>query len=152
MGLGLEPAHPDQMNVPPRRRDQGLFRASNLCDIFFYGFLVGILSLLNYIVAVFGYGNGDLGHDCNKSYNESCDLVFRSRAAVFTAATAILLLHSFTVRNLHGPVWAPAIFTGERRWYLWFVPKCFTDRQNWYLYYAFAFAMGFLIITIYVPV
>ncbi|KAI7852428.1 potassium/sodium efflux P-type ATPase [Circinella umbellata] len=137
IGLGLEPANPLQMTAPPRRREHGLFRAANLCDIFYYGFVVGIIGICNFAAVVYGYGGGDLGEDCNKNYNETCDIVFRARGALFTSACFVILLHSFTCRDLRNPVW---------------VPSSFTCKQNWYLYYGAVFTITLLIITLYVPV
>lgn len=153
MGLGLEPADPRQMLAPPRRRDHGLFRTANLLDIMFYGVVVGGIGLLNFYVSIYGWGDGNLGHDCNnKSYNESCYLVYRGRGALFATECILLLLHSFTCRDLRNIVWLPSYFAGERRWYLAWIPAAFTTKQNWYLYYAFAFSAILLVITLYVPV
>ncbi|KAI9259478.1 potassium/sodium efflux P-type ATPase [Phascolomyces articulosus] len=152
IGLGLEPVNPLQMLVPPRRREHGLFRAANLCDIFYYGFVVGIIGLCNFAVSMYAYGGGDFGHDCNKNYNDSCHMVFRARGALFTSACFVLLLHSFTCRDLRNPVWIPSYFAGERRWYLAWIPRAFTCKQNWYLYYGAIFTIVLLILTLYVPV
>ena len=152
IGLGLEPASPQQMQAPPRLRQHGLFRTSNLIDIFFYGFVVGIIGLCNFAVAMYTYGGGNFGLDCNKSYNDSCGMVFRARGALFVTSCCILLMHSFTCRDLRNPVWSPSFFVGERRWYLAWVPRAFTCKQNWYLYYSAIFGIVLLILTVYIPV
>lgn len=138
MSLGLEPVHPEQMLVPPRPTNEGLFSRSNLADLFFYGIMMGVICLLNFIVVVYGYGGGELGHDCNHGYNESCEVVFKARGAVFTALTVMILLHGFTCRDLVNPIWTYKV---------WFKKK-----QNFYLLWSFAGCMALCIIVLYVPV
>lgn len=140
MSLGLEPVHPDQMLVPPRPTSEGLFCRSNLVDLFFYGVTIGILCLLNFIVVIYGYGDGNasLGNDCNKEYSEECQLVFRARGAVFTALTLMVLLHGFTCRDLMNPMWTYKAWTSRK--------------QNKYLLMSFAGCMALCIIVLYVPV
>lgn len=138
MSLGLEPVHPDQMLVPPRPTSEGLFSLSNTIDIIFYGFIMGIICLLNFIVVVYGYGGGELGNDCNYEYSDICENVFKARGAVFTALTLMVLLHGFTCRDLHNPIWT---------WSAWTKRK-----QNYYLIYSFAACFILCIICLYVPV
>ncbi|KAI9314025.1 potassium/sodium efflux P-type ATPase [Dichotomocladium elegans] len=138
MSLGLEPVHPDQMLVPPRSTDEGLFSRSNVADLMFYGWMMGIICLLNFIVVVYGYGDGNLGDNCNRVYSDSCDIVFRARGAVFTALTIMILLHGFTCRDLINPIWT---------WKAWIKRK-----QNWYLIYSVAICFVLLVIVLYVPV
>lgn len=138
MSLGLEPVDLDQMKVPPRSTAEGLFSYSNLADLLFYGVMMGIICLLNFIVVVYGYGGGELGEDCNRVYSEICDVVFRARGAVFTALTVMILLHGFTCRDLYNPMWT---------WSAWTKKK-----QNKYLLWSFAAGFGLMIICLYVPV
>ncbi|ORZ02276.1 potassium/sodium efflux P-type ATPase [Syncephalastrum racemosum] len=140
MSLGLEPVHPDQMLVPPRPTNEGLFSRSNVTDLFFYGVTIGVLCLLNFIVVIYGYGDGNasLGNDCNKEYSEECRLVFRARGAVFTALTLMVLLHGFTCRDLMNPMWTYKAWTSRK--------------QNKYLLMSFAGCMILCIIVLYVPV
>ena len=62
-----------------------------------YGILMGVLTLVTFIIIVYGPGNGRLGQHCNRSYNnnsyaESCDIVFRARIAVFAELTWLILI------------------------------------------------------------
>ncbi|KAI7886637.1 potassium/sodium efflux P-type ATPase [Lichtheimia hyalospora FSU 10163] len=138
MSLGLEPVHPDQMLVPPRPTSEGLFSLSNTIDILFYGFVMGIICLLNFIVVVYAYGGGELGVDCNYEYTDLCENVFKARGAVFTVLTLMVLLHGFTCRDLQNPIWT---------WSAWTKRK-----QNFYLIYSFAACFILCIICLYVPV
>ncbi|KAI9314290.1 potassium/sodium efflux P-type ATPase [Dichotomocladium elegans] len=136
MSLGLEPVHPEQMLEPPRM--EGLFSYSNIADLVFYGFMMGIICLLNFIVVVYGYGDGHLGRNCNKEYSDDCEVVFRARGAVFTTLTVMILLHGFTCRNLQNPVWT---WSGMMK-----------RKQNWYLIYSFAACFVLCLVVLYVPV
>ncbi|KAI8137168.1 potassium/sodium efflux P-type ATPase [Fennellomyces sp. T-0311] len=137
MSLGLEPVHPEQMLVPPRPTDEGLFAWRNVIDIIFYGFIIGVICLLNFIVVVYGYGGAELGHGCNHEFTESCEVVFKARGAVFTALTIMVLLHAFTCRDLMNPVWT----------YKGLIKR----KQNKYLLWSTAGCLCLMIIALYVP-
>ncbi|KAI9490870.1 potassium/sodium efflux P-type ATPase [Zychaea mexicana] len=140
MSLGLEPVHPDQMLVPPRPTSEGLFAWPNVLDIIFYGSVIGIICLLNFIVVIYGWGNGheSLGTDCNGEYNDTCEVVFRARGAVFAALTIMVLLHGFTCRDLLNPIWT------------W--KGLVKRRQNYYLLWSTVGCMCLMFIALYVPV
>jgi Na+-exporting ATPase len=137
MSLGLEPISANAMKVPPRRRDEGLFAWSNVIDILFYGFVIGIICLLNFIIVIYGYGDGNLGENCNEGLNLGCEQVFRARGALFAALTVMILLHGFTCRDLIHSTWS------------W---RAVIRNHNKYLYMSFAIGFILLIITLYVPV
>ncbi|CAO3671887.1 unnamed protein product [Umbelopsis ramanniana] len=137
MSLGLEPISEDAMKVPPRRRSDGLFAWSNVIDILFYGVMIGVICLLNFIVVVYGYGDGNLGQLCNEGLNPGCEQVFRARGALFAALTILILLHAFTCRDLIHSTW---------NW------KYLKRNHNKYLYYSFGIGFVLLLITLYVPV
>ncbi|SAM09015.1 hypothetical protein [Absidia glauca] len=139
MSLGLEPIHADQMTTPPRTSKQSLFCLSNMIDILYYGFMIGLICLCNFVVVIWGYGEGyaSLGDDCNKEWSEECALVFQARGALFATLTVLNLLHGFTCRDLIHSTWS---FKAMRR------------SQNWYLYASFVFGFILLIIVLYVPV
>ncbi|CAO3590612.1 unnamed protein product [Absidia cylindrospora] len=139
MSLGLEPIHGDQMTTPPRTSKQSLFCIANLMDILFYGFMIGLICLCNFIVVIWGMGNGyaSLGDDCNKHYSEECATVFQARGALFATLTVLNLLHGFTCRDLIHSTWSL---------------KAMRASQNWYLYASFVFGFVLLIVVLYVPV
>lgn len=137
MSLGLEPIAPDAMKVAPRRRKEGLFAWSNVIDILFYGFMIGIICFCNFVIVIYGYGDGDLGERCNEGLFPGCELVFRARGTLFAVLTVLVLLHGFTCRNLIHSTWS------------W---KAFSGNHNKYLYWSFAIGFVLLIVTLYVPV
>ncbi|GAA5801391.1 hypothetical protein HPULCUR_006837 [Helicostylum pulchrum] len=137
MALGLEHVHPDQMTVPPRTDKESLFCYRNIIDILYYGVMMGLICLCNYVVVIYGYGDGDLGVNCNKEFNDTCKLVYRARGALFVTMTVLLLLHAHTCRDLVNPTWT---YRG------------LTQKQNYYMYYSWLFGFGIMFIVLYVPV
>jgi P-type Na+/K+ transporter len=65
-----------------------------------YGTIMGTCCLMTFIVIVFGPSRSGLGEDCNKSRNDSCDAVFRARAAVFVELTWIILISAWEFKSL----------------------------------------------------
>ncbi|CAO3617317.1 unnamed protein product [Cunninghamella blakesleeana] len=138
MSLGLEHIHPRQMEEPPRTSKEGLFCVSNVMDILFYGVTVGIISLCNFIVVMYGEGNPNFGDDCNRGYSTECDMVFRARGALFATLTVLCLLHGITCRDLVHSTWSWRAFV--------------YGRHNFYLYASFIFGFILLVVVLYVPV
>ncbi|KAF2878060.1 sodium P-type ATPase-like protein [Massariosphaeria phaeospora] len=87
MGLGFEVAAPDVMKRPPQNLKRGVFTLEVLCDITVYGLWIAALCLASFTLVLNGWGSGNLGHNCNDSYSDSCDTVFRARATCFACLT-----------------------------------------------------------------
>jgi magnesium-transporting ATPase (P-type) len=64
-----------------------------------YGVMMGALCLVAFTLVVFGLGEGDLGSNCNETYSESCDTVFRARATVFALLTWTLLIFAWECKH-----------------------------------------------------
>ncbi|ORX97929.1 potassium/sodium efflux P-type ATPase [Basidiobolus meristosporus CBS 931.73] len=137
MALGLEPNNPLTMRMPPRSPTSGIFTLEIISDILVYGTLMGGLSLLNFVLVVFGFGDGNLGHDCNSAYSDACDLVFRARGAAFSCLTLLILLHAYNCRSLREPQWLPP---GIRNYY-----------SNRPLFWSIFLGCGLLIPVLYIP-
>ncbi|KAJ2828080.1 hypothetical protein IWW50_001565 [Coemansia erecta] len=105
MALGVEKAWPTIMDEPPRSPSSGLFTWEVQGDIIFYGFGIGLLSIANFWLVMNGFGDGNMGEECNRGYSESCDLVFRARGTVFATLTLAILLHAYNCRRIRGPMW-----------------------------------------------
>ncbi|ORX93774.1 potassium/sodium efflux P-type ATPase [Basidiobolus meristosporus CBS 931.73] len=112
MSLGLELANPLTMRVPPRPTRRGLFNYEAIADIVLYGAMMGLIALADFIIVVYGFGNGSLGTECNRSYSDSCDEVFRARGTVFTTLTLLFLIHAYNCRSLRQPQWLPKSWKG----------------------------------------
>lgn len=87
MGLGFEAATPDIMNRPPQSLKRGVFTLEVMVDMLAYGLWVAALCLGSFSLVLFGFGDGDLGVNCNDSYSQECDTVFRARATCFACLT-----------------------------------------------------------------
>ena len=87
MGLGMEIASDDIMTRPPHNLRVGIFTAEVLIDLTVYGFWMAALCLASFSLVVWGFGDGNLGHDCNNQYSNQCELVFRARTTTFVALT-----------------------------------------------------------------
>lgn len=73
LALGLEPTAKDAMEKSPRAY-KTIFTLWWYIDLVFYGILIGALSIANFVIVVWGRGDGDLGIGCNEgSYNNSCE-------------------------------------------------------------------------------
>ncbi|KAJ2662061.1 hypothetical protein IW148_003109 [Coemansia sp. RSA 1199] len=105
MALGVEKAWPTIMDEPPRSPSSGLFTWEVQGDIIFYGFGIGLLSISNFWLVMNGFGDGNMGEECNREYSDSCDLVFRARGTVFATLTLGILIHAYNCRRIRGPMW-----------------------------------------------
>ena len=100
IGLGLEEASADVMLRPPHSLSTGVFTTELIVDKFIYGGITGILSLVCYVIVIVGVGNGDLGEDCNESYNETCDLAFKARGTAYAIMTVQITLMALEAKHL----------------------------------------------------
>ncbi|KAJ1966335.1 hypothetical protein IWQ62_002452, partial [Dispira parvispora] len=114
MSLGVEPMSPETMKRAPRPVKYGIFSPEVIMDIFAYGSAMGIICLLNFVLVVWGFGDGNLGMECNERYSDSCDTVFRARGAIFTTMTYMLLLHAYNCKDVRKPIWWGWWQKGER--------------------------------------
>ncbi|KAF2488435.1 Na+-exporting ATPase [Lophium mytilinum] len=99
-GLGREPAAYNIMTRRPHNTKTGVFTWQIIADMLVYGLLMGILTLLTFVIIVYGPGDGNLGHDCNTAYSASCDVVFRARAAVFAELTWLIMVAAWEMKSL----------------------------------------------------
>jgi P-type Na+/K+ transporter len=99
-GLGREPASSDIMQRPPHDTKKGVFTWQIITDMMIYGTIMGTCCLMTFIFIIFGPGGSGLGEDCNKSRQDSCDAVFRARAAVFVELTWIILISAWEFKSL----------------------------------------------------
>jgi Na+-exporting ATPase len=71
---------------------RGVFSLEVMLDMVVYGFWTAALCLCSFVLVVWGFGDGDLGQDCNNTFeNEAgepnCETVFRARATCFACLT-----------------------------------------------------------------
>ncbi|KAH8676233.1 potassium/sodium efflux P-type ATPase [Xylariales sp. PMI_506] len=99
-GLGREQASREVMRKPPHDKRRGVFTNQVLVDMVVYGLLMGVLTLMTFVIIVYGVNNGELGMDCNRAFSESCIPVFRARAAVFAELTWLILISAWEFKDL----------------------------------------------------
>ncbi|KDN46643.1 putative ENA2-plasma membrane P-type ATPase [Tilletiaria anomala UBC 951] len=99
MGLGMSQAQLDIMKRPPHDLKYGIFAPEVLLDLFVYGVWVGLLCLATFTLCLWGFGDGNLGINCNGIYNETCATVFRARGATWTVMTWASLFLAWEVVN-----------------------------------------------------
>ncbi|TFK19872.1 calcium-transporting ATPase 3 [Coprinopsis marcescibilis] len=98
-GLGTEKASRDAMKRPPHPLKDGVFSWPVVIDCFAYGVVMGALSLITFVIVVWGRYGGDLGTDCNHSSEAICDVVFRARSATFATLIFDILLFAFELKS-----------------------------------------------------
>ena len=99
-GLGREKASPDVMERPPHDNKKGVFTWELITDMLVYGTIQGTCCLMTFVFIVYGPGPDGLGEDCNKRANDTCDVVFRARAAVFGELTWLILISAWELKGM----------------------------------------------------
>ncbi|KAI2620642.1 potassium/sodium eff [Hypomontagnella submonticulosa] len=101
-GLGREQASRDVMRKPPHDRKRGVFTNQILADMLVYGMLMGTLSLMTFVIIIYGVNNGELGRNCNRVFSEEdgCGPVFRARATVFAELTWLILISAWEFKDI----------------------------------------------------
>ncbi|KAK4149984.1 hypothetical protein C8A00DRAFT_18400 [Chaetomidium leptoderma] len=83
-GLGFESASKHILSRPPQSLKYGVFTPEFLADIVAYGTIMAICLLSSFIIVIFGFYDGEFGHDCNLRYSDSCAGVFKARSTCYT--------------------------------------------------------------------
>ncbi|KAI0900064.1 potassium/sodium eff [Annulohypoxylon nitens] len=99
-GLGREKASRGVMRKPPHDRRRGVFTNQILIDMLVYGILMGTLSLMTFVIIIYGANDGQLGIDCNREFREECVPVFRARATVFAELTWLILISAWEFKDI----------------------------------------------------
>ncbi|KAJ1333981.1 P-type Na+/K+ transporter [Microdochium nivale] len=99
-GLGKEKAAAYVMRKPPQDKRRGVFTNQVLVDMLVYGTIMGVLTLMAFIIVVYGANGGQLGQQCNKEWSPSCVPVFRARATVFALLTWTILFSAWEFKDI----------------------------------------------------
>lgn len=118
-----------------------------MLDMLVYGFWTASLCLASFSLVLFGFGDGDLGEDCNESYSPDCDQVFRARATCFACLTWFALFLAWEMVNMRR-----SFFRMQPKSKRYFTQWMFDVWRNKFLF--FAIMAGFITIfpTLYIPV
>ncbi|KAG9087092.1 hypothetical protein FRC06_002744, partial [Ceratobasidium sp. 370] len=99
-GLGLEKPAANIMKRPPHNVKTGVFTLPVIIDVMFYGLVMGATSLLAFVIVIYGANDGNLGNECNRQHNESCESVFRARSTVFATLIFEILFYAWELKAL----------------------------------------------------
>ena len=148
MGLGVERAAEDVMDRPPKDAKQSVFTWEVVIDMFVYGIAMAGACIIPFIIEVYGYGNGELGENCNRTdYASTCTHVFRARAASFVTMTWCALILAWEVIHTRRSLFLmhPQSPNPKIQWLkdLW---------DNQFLFWSVILGFITLIPTIYIPV
>jgi len=144
-GLGREKAAWNVMRRPPHDNKKGVFTWEIIVDMFVYGMIMGVLCLITFVIIVYGLGDSQLGHDCNKAYSPSCDVVFRARAAVFAELTWLILIAAWEIKSLRRSMFSLDPFS-ERKF-----PFFHDVYENRFLFWSVVIGSVVVFPCIYIP-
>lgn len=102
LGLGLEEAQPDVMLRPPHDLRVGVFTKELIIDKFVYGTAMGLICLATFAAVAYattGVSPQWLGEGCNSGFNDTCETVFRARAATYATLTFLLLVTAWEAKH-----------------------------------------------------
>jgi magnesium-transporting ATPase (P-type) len=71
-----------------------------MLDMLVYGLWTAALCLASFMLVMFGFGDGNFGENCNHTYTEACDTVFRARATCFACLTWFALFLAWEMVNM----------------------------------------------------
>ena len=146
-GLGREKADSNEMRRPPQDGRKGVFTAQIIIDLVVYGTMMGTLSLLSFVLVVYGTGPKELGNDCNRSYSPNCSVVFRARATVFVEVTWLILISAWEFTRLRQSMFAARADEGH-------VASSIALKsiyQNWVLFYSVLIGAVSVLPAVYIP-
>jgi P-type Na+/K+ transporter len=146
MGLGFERAVPDILQRPPHSLKTGIFTIEFLIDMVVYGLWITALCLSSFALVIYGFGNGELGHNCNETYRPSCELVFRARATTFACLTWFALFLAWEMIDLRRSFFR--MQPGSKRYLTQFILDIW---RNQFLFWAVMAGFVTLFPLIYIP-
>ncbi|KAK5939486.1 P-type ATPase [Knufia obscura] len=149
MGLGMEIAAPDILERPPISLKKGVFTLEVMFDMLVYGLWMSALCLSSFVLVVYAFGDGNLGQNCNDSYSEACDTVFRARATTFTCLTWFALFLAWEMVDMRRSFFAMTPGTkGARHLTQWF----WDVWRNKFLFWAVIAGFVTIFPVLYIPV
>jgi P-type Na+/K+ transporter len=147
MGLGFEQAAPDIMRRPPQSLKSGIFTMEFLVDMVVYGLWIAALCLASFVLVVFGFGDGNLGQNCNGSYSDECDTVVRARATTFACLTWFALFLAWEMIDMRRSFFR--MQPGSKKY---FTQWMYDIWRNQFLFWAVILGFFTLFLTLYIPV
>lgn len=118
-----------------------------MLDMVVYGLWIAALCLASFTLVLSGWGDGNLGSNCNDSYSEDCDTVFRARATCFACLTWFSLFLAWQMVDMRRSFFR--MQPGSKKYFTqWF----FDVWRNKFLFWSIM--AGFITIfpVLYIPV
>ncbi|KAL5326828.1 hypothetical protein ACEPPN_004517 [Leptodophora sp. 'Broadleaf-Isolate-01'] len=147
MGLGFEAPAPDIMTRPPHPMEVGVFTWEVMVDMLAYGLWMAALCLSSFSLVLFGFGDGNLGTNCNNSYSPECDTVFRARATTFVCLTWFALFLAWEMVNMRR-----SFFRMQPKSDKYFTQWAIDVWRNKFLFWAVIAGFVTIFPTLYIPV
>jgi P-type Na+/K+ transporter len=147
MGLGMEVASPDILERPPQSLKRGVFTLEVMLDMLAYGLWMSALCLSSFLLVMYGFGDGNLGSNCNNSYSEDCDLVFRARATTFVSLTWFALFLAWEMVDMRR-----SFFRMKPKSKKYFTQWIYDVWRNKFLFWAIIAGFVTIFPTLYIPV
>lgn len=147
MGLGFEEATPDIMRRPPQSLKRGVFTLEVMVDMLAYGLWIAALCLGAFSLVLFGFGDGNLGLNCNDSYSRDCDTVFRARATCFACLTWFALFLAWELVDMRRSFFR--MQPGSKKYFTQWI---YDVRRNKFLFWSIIFGFVTIFPTLYIPV
>ncbi|KAF3941536.1 hypothetical protein ABW19_dt0203870 [Dactylella cylindrospora] len=147
MGLGFEVAAPDILRRPPQSLKRGVFTLEVMLDMLVYGLWVAALCLCSFILVLFGFGDGNLGQNCNNEYSAECDTVFRARATCFACLTWFALFLAWEMVDMRR-----SFFRMQPKSKKYFTQWAIDVWRNKFLFWAIIAGFVTIFPTLYIPV
>ncbi|KAK4188642.1 putative type IID cation-transporting ATPase [Podospora australis] len=143
-GLGYESASKHILNRPPQSIKRGVFTNEFIADLFAYGIIMAVCLLSAFIIVIFGFYDGNFGHDCNLRYSDSCEGVFRARSTCYTAMMWIFVFFAWELVDARLSFFHGA-FNNTKAWAarLW---------KNPFLFWSVVAGFVGVFPTLYIPV
>ncbi|EMD93005.1 hypothetical protein COCC4DRAFT_196836 [Bipolaris maydis ATCC 48331] len=147
MGLGFEVAAPDILNRPPQSLKRGVFTLEVICDMFVYGLWIAALCLGAFSLVMFGFGDGNLGFNCNETYNPTCETVFRARATTFACLTWFSVFLAWQMLDMRRSFFM--MQPGSNKYFTQWARDVW---RNKFLFFSIVFAFVTIFPVLYIPV
>ncbi|AMD21100.1 HEL181Wp [Eremothecium sinecaudum] len=147
MGLGLEKAAPDIMEKPPRDSNAGVFTWEVIVDMIVYGVALAACCFACFVIVIYKYGGGELGHNCNTTFDDVCADVFKARAVTFATLTWGALILAWEVIDMRRSLFAMVPETETP------YTQVFRDLwSNQFLFWSVIFGFVSVFPVVYIPV
>ena len=111
-----------------------------------YGLWTAALCLASFVLVLHGFGDGNLGSNCNEEYSPSCDLVFRARATCFTSLTWFALFLAWEMVDMRRSFFA--MQPGSK---LYFTQWMHDVWRNQFLFWAVVAGFVTIFPILYIP-